>query len=174
MSALNLVSRWAARRTIQGYVLLASFAVGCGVITWREVYISDQPDGSGQVRVEQKCGLADCSVRIVAKRGWTPIQMAYRRGCNINFAQGAWVGSVVGVFVDGGSCGSIKAATDTASGAAAPFSAVEAALRAAIVKDYNVGAGELMAVGGDALEWATQSSRRSSRSSDEFHRRYTQ
>jgi hypothetical protein len=160
--------------------LLAAFTLsipialsGCGVVTWKEVYCANQPHGNARACVAQKCGFADCSVRIKVDQGWRSAQISYRRGCTLNFAQASWVGPVVGVFVDGGYCQQIEAAYDVESNRAVPFSAAEVAVRSAVVREYGVGPGELKASGGDVLAWATYPGDGSPRrSKDEFSRRY--
>jgi hypothetical protein len=145
----------------------------CGVVTWRGVYCSNQTHGDARVCVEQKCGLADCSVRIEVDQGSRSEQIAYRRGCVINFAQASWTGPIVGVFVDGGYCQQIKAAYDVAANRVVPFSTVESVVKSAIIQDYRVGPSELKASSGDVLVWATYpGGGNPHRSKDEFARRY--
>jgi hypothetical protein len=148
--------------------LAAIIAAGCGVVFWREIYSCTQSDGGTEIRIEELCGLADCSVKIVATRGGQTTQIDYRRGCNVHFAHAAWVGPVVGVFVDGSSCQTTEAAYDASTQRSVPFSSVEGALRTAIVRDYGVTEGELQAAGGDVLKWAANADR----SRVEFRRRH--
>jgi hypothetical protein len=159
---------------LRSFVFLVPIAFSsCGVVTWDEVYCSKQPHGNARACVEQKCGLSDCSVRISVKQGWRSEQIGYRRGCVINFAETSWVGSVAGIFVDGGYCQQIEAAYDVDSNRTVPFSTVEAAVRSAIVDDYRIDPSELRSAGGDVLTWATYpGDGRPRRSKDEFARRY--
>jgi len=153
--------------------LTALLISGCGILSWREVYCANQPHGSAQVCVEEICGLADCSVRIVVKRGWTKTQIPLARGCVIDFVQAAWVGSTVGVFVDGGTCQQVRAAYDVDAKRAVPFQTAADAIRSVIIQDYNVSPDELRAEGGDALKWATYpGDGQPRRSKDEFGKRY--
>jgi hypothetical protein len=153
-------------------VMLAALS-SCGIVTWREVYCSNQAHGNARVCVEQKCGMADCSLRIVVDQGSRSEQIAYRRGCIINFAEASWTGSVVAIFVDGGYCQQIKAAYDVGAQRVVPVSTFEPALRSAIVDDYRVDLSELRAAGGDAFRWATYpGDGNPHRSKDEFARRY--
>jgi hypothetical protein len=162
------------------YSLLAAFSLsvpialsGCGVVTWRDVYCANQPHGNARACVSQKCGFADCSVRIKIDQGWRSAQIGYRRGCTLNFAEASWVGPIVGVFVDGGYCQQIEAAYDVESNRTVPFSMAERAVRAAIARDYGVAPGELKAASGDVLTWATYpGDGNPRRSKDEFSRRY--
>jgi len=119
------------------------------------------------------CGFADCAVKIAVKQGWASQQIGFARGCVLDFAQAAWIGSTVGVFVDGGTCRQIRAAYDIVSRQEAPFSRVEGAVRMAIVNEYRVSADEIKASGGDSFGWAAypgDGSRR--RGKDEFDKRY--
>lgn len=134
---------------------LAAFLAGCSVLGWREVYSCAMPGGKRSATVSENCGLSDCTVRVVVDGARGPTEIALRRGCNIYFAHAAWVGSVVGVFVDGGTCQTIGIAYDSASDTRVPFQAVEATLRASIGTDYGVGPKELAKTGGDVLAWAT-------------------
>jgi hypothetical protein len=146
---------------------------GCGIATWREVYCSNQPHGNARACVQEKCGLADCSVEIAVKQDAVSELIGYARGCVIDFAQAAWVGSTVGVFVDGGTCQQIRAAYDLASKREVPFSAVEGAVRSAIIKEYGVSPNELKTAGGDIFKWATYpGDGLQRRSKDEFSIRY--
>jgi hypothetical protein len=99
--------------------------------------------------------LGDCSLRIVVEQGLRSEQIAYRRGCVLNFAEASWTGSVVAIFVDGGYCQQIEVAYDVALHRTVTVSTFEPALRSAIVEDYRVDPSELRAAGGDVFQWAT-------------------
>jgi hypothetical protein len=123
--------------------------------------------------IDEKCGLADCSVRVVVSGLKGSAQVLYRRGCNISFAQAAWTGSVVGLFLDGGTCGTARIAYDAVTGARLPFAKVEGAVREAIRGQYHVRDDELAQLGGDIFSWATYPGDGSQRRSrEEFGRRY--
>jgi hypothetical protein len=153
-------------------VMLATLS-GCGIVTWRGVYCSNQAHGNARTCVEEKCGLGDCSLRIVVEQGLRSEQIAYRRGCVLNFAEASWTGSVVAIFVDGGYCQQIEVAYDVALHRTVTVSTFEPALRSAIVEDYRVDPSELRAAGGDVFQWATYpGDGNPHRSKDEFVRRY--
>jgi hypothetical protein len=81
----------------------------------------------------------------------------------------------VAIFVDGGYCGLIKRAYDTASGRSIDFATGEGALRMAIMKSYAVSPVELAANNGDVFAWATYPGNGGPhRSRSEFLRRYPQ
>jgi hypothetical protein len=73
----------------------------------------------------------------------------------VNFVHTAWLGSKVGVFVDGGYCGPIKVAYDVTAKRSIPFSDIEKDLRYSIIAEYGVTHKELEENGGDVLKWAT-------------------
>jgi hypothetical protein len=180
LHALDGHPRWQSRKADfpsvvlgTGTVLLWLLLAGCGALGRQEIYSSAQPGGAAVLILEQRCGLSDCAVTIVVRRGWGSQRIAYRRGCTVNFAQAAWVGSVVGVFVDGGTCQSITAAYDVSSDRVIPFKVAAGAVRAAIIRNYGVKDSELAAVGGDAFRWATYpGDGLSRRSTVEFSKRY--
>jgi len=146
---------------------------GCGVLTWHEVYNSNQPRGRSRVSLKEECGLADCSLRIAVEQGWSSTEIGFARGCVIDFAQAAWDGPIVGMFVDGGTCGQIRVAYDVASKQKVAFSRVEATVRLAIIDGYHVTGNELKAMHGDPFEWATYpADGNPRRSKDEFSGRY--
>jgi hypothetical protein len=163
------------RLALRGAFAVVTLTVlsGCGIVTWQGVYCSNQTHGNARVCVEQKCGLGDCSLRIVVAQGSRHEQIAYRRGCVLNFAEAYWTGSVVATFVDGGYCQQMKAAYDVALQRTVPVSTFEPGLRSAIVEDYRVDSSELRAAGGDVFRWATYpGDGNPRRSTDEFARRY--
>lgn len=92
----------------------------------------------------------------------------------MNFAHAAWKGSRVAVYVDGGYCGPVKAAFDTATGENVNFESLEPILRSSIVDSYSVTPDELRVFGGDVLAWATSGDGKSHRAPEEFFRRYRQ
>jgi hypothetical protein len=171
MSAL--IGRWKLGVFVSPSLAALAVLSGCGVLGWREVYSSRRPGGRTQITVEEKCGLADCSMRMILVENRHSVQLDYRRGCNINFVHAAWLGPVVGVFVDGGTCQQIKIAYDTVARTTVPFTNVEEALRAAITAEYAPDGAELRSAGGDIFQWATypgDGSRR--RSIEEFRKRH--
>jgi hypothetical protein len=166
-SAVNLVLR--------GLFAIATLAAlsNCGVVAWREVYCSSASHSNVRACVEQKCGMADCSLRIVVYKGSGSEQIAYRRGCIINFAEASWTGSTIAMFVDGGYCQQLEVAYDAGAQRVVPASTFESALRSAIVNDYRVSPSELRAAGGDVFQWATYpGDGNPHRSKEEFARRY--
>lgn len=88
-------------------------------------------------------------------KGWHSVQLAYRRGCNVNFAHAVWDGGRVAIFVDGGTCQEITGAYDIDSGNAVPFLDMKVRLGDAIVRDYSVTAAELKETRGDIFSWAS-------------------
>jgi hypothetical protein len=154
-------------------IVLSIAELGCGVVAWRDLYALNQPAGNRQVRVEEKCGLADCSVQVVVVKGWQSTQLVYRRGCNIAFAHAVWIGDQVGVFIDGGTCQTIEAAYDFRSNRALAFSSVQGPLGQSLVKDYDVSSEELKPVQGNVFVWASSTSGGVPRPVvDEFRKRY--
>jgi hypothetical protein len=147
-------------------------AMSCGILTWRTVYSSDSPDHRAQIAVQDRCGIPDCAVQVVAQRGWHTANIATKSDCVVFFAQAVWSGTVVAVFVDGTYCGTIKAAFDVATDRKVEFEAFAPQLQSAIIREYGVTADELRANGGDVFKWATYPGRCCSRGSDEFRKRH--
>jgi hypothetical protein len=132
---------------------------GCGVVFWREVYSSTRSDGKARAGVEELCGLANCTTKVVVKHDRVYAQIDHRRGCNITFAEAVWVGPTIGVFVEDSTCPPTKVAYDTSVASTVPFARIEEALRADIAKTYGVSQAELQAAGGDVFRWAGDSAR---------------
>jgi hypothetical protein len=124
-------------------------ASGCGILTWKAIYSCPRPGIKGAVRVEEMCGLADCNVRIVVTDRWLDTPVTQRRGCVVMFAHAAWLGNLVAIFVDGGYCGTIKAAYDVQAHRAVDFTSVEPWLKQAIVRDYHVTPDSIVRLLGD-------------------------
>jgi hypothetical protein len=139
-----------------------------GILTWATVYESVAPGGGTTLQVQVSKCFGDCDVRVVVNWGWSAERIAARSDCAVMFAHAEWEGDTVAVFVDGASCGPIKAAYDAGARREADFAAAEAGLRSSIVRSYGVTADELSANQGDVLQWASQSQR----STEEFSRRF--
>ena|SRR2546425_5982544 len=155
-------------------VLLLLALVSCrGIVTWGTVYSSVSRNGEVELLVQEKGCFADCAVQVIVKRGWRTEQIAWKSDCVINFAHADWAGNIVAVFVDGGSCGQIKAAYDISSRRAVDFRSTERWLSNSIIKAYGVTPQELQTDNGDVFAWATYpGDGNPRRSMDEFRRRY--
>lgn len=154
-------------------VSLALLSNACGVLTPREVYSSRSPNGKAVTAVSEMCGLADCTVSIVIQEGFHSNRIKVARGCVIEFAQAAWSGSRVGVFVDGSLCEVITAAYDTSTHQVIPFESMRPAVEAAIIRDYGVTQDELAQVSGNVLVWAHYpGDGEDHRAKTEFHKRH--
>lgn len=158
------------RHALLLYLLLAC---GCGVLLWDSVYRSDAPDGKSTLQLQvRSCG-PDCEIRIVVGQWWRTTEIARRGDCVLEFAHVAWLGSVVSVFVDGVTCGQLRAAYDVAAERAVPFEETESWLADSIVKEYSVTNEEIEANAGDVFKWASYfGNERPRRSHREFRRRY--
>src|SRR6476661_6559791 len=146
-------------RTRYGLSLVLLVTLGtascAGILSWATVYSSRAPDGKAELRVQETGCFADCALRIIVKQGWSTTKIASASDCVVFFAHAAWKGSRVVVYVDGGYCGPVKAAYDTATGEKINFESLEPMLRSSIVNTYSVTTDELKAHGGDVLAWAT-------------------
>jgi hypothetical protein len=149
---------------------------GCGgTLSWAPVCSFSAPNGKSEVRIEVKNCLADCDVQVLVKRGWHSDRIAWKSDCSVNFAHASWSGSRVGVFVDGGYCGPIKAAFDTELRHAIEFKMIKDELRNAIINSYRVTPEELLANEGDVFAWSTYpGDGKPRRSMEEFRKRYSQ
>jgi hypothetical protein len=144
-----------------------------GILTWATVYESVAPDGGTTLQVQVSKCFGDCDVRVVVNRGWSAERIAARSDCAVQFAHAEWEGDTVAVFVDGSSCGPIKAAYDARARRAVEFAAVEPWLRDSITRSYGVTADELSANQWDVFQWATYpGDGQARRSTEEFSRRF--
>lgn len=166
-------------RTHYGLSLLLLLILGAascaGILSWATVYSSRSLNGEAELRVQESGCFADCALRIIVKQGWSTTKIASASDCAVFFAHAAWKGSRVAVYVDGGYCGPVKAAYDTATGEKISFETLEIMLRSSIVNEYSVTTEELQAHGGDVLAWATYpGDGLSHRGPEEFRKRFKQ
>ena len=149
-----MVAGLTTRSWLPGALLCLS---GCaGVISWLPIYTSHSPDRKWDVRVEVRKCLADCAVRVVLNDRWLfATQLGSGEDCNVAFAHVIWVGSKVGVYVDGAICPPIKAAYDVNAKRKVPFAELEDDMRRSIIADYGVTQEEIEENGGDVFKWAS-------------------
>lgn len=139
---------------------------------WKTLYSDRSADGK-EVKVQEAACFADCAVRVVAIADGQSTPIIHASQCVVNFAHAIWIGPVVGIFVDGGTCGPIRVAYDTSSGRSVPFTNVERALAESIIRAYAVTPAELKSAGGDVFVWATYPQNgKPRRSMDEFRKRH--
>jgi hypothetical protein len=141
-------------RTITAVLLTVELS-SCGVVFWTTEYTSSQPDGKASIEVQLRGCLDDCALRIVAKQDRRAKQIAWGNDCIVSFAEAAWSGSTVAIFVDGGTCPPIRVAYDFSKEQRVDFESFAPSLRAAIVKDYAVTSEELEQAEGDVFRWIT-------------------
>lgn len=154
-------------------VVLLGTLCGCFLFFFTTVYSSRSPDGKAEVRVEERCGIADCSVRVVLSRDWPADEViAWGNDCVITFAHAAWSGTQVAVYIDGSTCLQIRVAHDTATNRHVTFKDTEPWLKTAIIREYAVTPGELETNGIDGLRWLGPSG--NDRLRAEFRKRYRQ
>ena len=143
----------ALRQTLLPTVLSIGLCVSCGVLSWRDVYVSRQLSGRGTIKLQEMCGFSDCSIRVLVSNGSRSRQILYRRGCAVKFADAIWVGSRVGLFVQGGSCQRVELGFDINDAREIEFSELANSLRGALMKEYGISKRELEAAGGDVFDW---------------------
>jgi hypothetical protein len=129
--------------------------------------------GCSEIEVQETACFADCAVRVVLRDGWRSTTIASASDCWISFAQAAWSGPIVGVFVDGRICGQIKAAYSVQSRVGVQFEAAEDAVRMAIVREYSVQPHELAKAHNDPLVWATYDQFEEGRAAGEFRKHHS-
>ena len=159
-------------RTVWLVVIAVVGYYGCTEWRWSTVYAANSPDGALLVKVQKTACFPDCAVRVVLRDRWRSRTIASASDCVISFAYAAWSGAVVAVFVDGRSCGQMKAAYDVKRRAHIAFESAEDGVRRGIIADYAVQPDELAKSRGDPLIWATYDQFAPTRASVEFRRRY--